>query len=115
MLDKSVLGNKIRNIRLKTGYNQTEFGRRIGISKQALSSIERGVYWPGIDTLENIAVLCSVSLNDFSEVFSDANKISENREKYIRFSEREIRLIHRFRLLREDHKKALEIILHIQE
>lgn len=65
MLDKSVLGEKVKMAREWTGLNQTEFGKKIGISKQALSSIERGVYWPGVDTLETIAVLCGLTLNDF--------------------------------------------------
>ena len=115
MLDKSILGRKIKSLRQQMGYSQTEFGKKIGISKQALSSIERGVYWPGIDTLENIAVLCRVTLNSFSDISSDVYKVAERCAPYADFTERENRLIHRFRLLREDQKKAVEIILYIHE
>lgn len=115
MFDKKALGEKIKMAREWTGLNQTEFGKKIGISKQALSSIERGVYWPGVDTLEAIAVLCGMTLNDFSEEFTTCQKIAEKREKYDTFTDRERQLVNRFRLLREDQKKALEILLHIQD
>ena len=90
-------------------------GKKIGISKQALSSIERGVYWPGVDTLETIAVLCGLTLNDFSEEFSDNSKIWKKRTEFNDITDRERKLINRFRLLREDQRKALEVILHIQD
>ena len=115
MLDKSVLGEKVKMAREWTGLNQTEFGKKIGISKQALSSIERGVYWPGVDTLETIAVLCGLTLNDFSEEFSDNSKIWKKRTEFNYITDRERKLINRFRLLREDQRKALEVILHIQD
>ena len=84
MLDKLVLGKKIKEARQRTGLNQSEFGRKIGISKQALSSIERGLYWPGIDTLENISVLCGLTLNDFSDKFNSSYKILEKKKNIIR-------------------------------
>ncbi len=115
MFDKTTLGLKIKMAREWTGLNQTEFGKKIGISKQALSSIERGVYWPGVDTLENIAVVCGLTLNDFSEEFATEQKIAEKQSEYNVFTDRERKLINRFRLLREDQRKALEVILHIQD
>ena len=115
MLDKLVLGKKIKEARQRTGLNQSEFGKKIGISKQALSSIERGLYWPGLDTLENISALCGLTLNDFSDKFSTPHRILEEREEYNTFTDRERKLIHRFRLLRDDQKRALEILLHINE
>lgn len=115
MFDKKTLGEKIKMAREWTGLNQTEFGKKIGVSKQALSSIERGVYWPGVDTLENIAVVCGLTLNDFSEEFASDRKITEKRAEYNAITDRERRLVNRFRLLREDQRKALEILLHIQD
>lgn len=115
MLEKLVLGQKIKDARQRTGLNQSEFGKMIGISKQALSSIERGLYWPGLDTLENISVLCGLTLNDFSDKFNNNHKISEKTDEYNTFTDRERKLIHRFRLLRNDQKNALEILLHINE
>ena len=115
LFDKKALGEKIKIAREWTGLNQTEFGKKIGVSKQALSNIERGVYWPGIDTLENIAVVCGLTLNDFSEEFTTDRKIEEKRSEYNAITDRERRLVNRFRLLREDQRKALEILLHIQD
>lgn len=113
MLDKLILGKKIKEARQRTGLNQSEFGKKVGISKQALSSIERGLYWPGLDTLENISALCGMTLNDFSDKFSSPHKLSEKIEEYYTITDRERKLINRFRLLRDDQKKALEILLHI--
>ena len=101
--------------RKSTGLNQTEFGKKIGVSKQALSSIERGVYWPSIDTLEAIAVFCGLTLNDFSEEFTNNTIIKKRKSEYNNITDRERKLINRFRLLREDQRKALEVILHIQD
>ena len=115
MLDKLILGMKIKEARQRTGLNQSEFGKKIGISKQALSSIERGLYWPGLDTLENISILCGLTLNDFSDKFCTPLKVSETIDEYNMFTDRERKLIHRFRLLRDDQKKALEILLHIND
>ena len=115
MLDKKVLGEKVKAAREWTGLNQTEFGKKIGISKQALSSIERGVYWPGVDTLEAIAVISGITLNDFSEEFATNKKIWDNKTEYNTITDRERKLVNRFRLLREDQRKALEILLHIQD
>lgn len=115
MLDKKALGEKVKAAREWTGLNQTEFGKKIGISKQALSSIERGVYWPGVDTLEAIAVISGITLNDFSEEFTDSNKVWERKAEYNTITDRERKLVNRFRLLREDQRKAIEVLLHIQE
>ena len=115
MFNKKILGKKVKMARKSTGLNQTEFGKKIGLSKQALSSIERGVYWPSIDTLEAIAVFCGLTLNDFSEEFTDKAKIMKRKSEYNNITDRERKLINRFRLLREDQCKALEVLLHIQE
>ena len=79
MLDKQVLGKNIKEARQKTGLNQSEFGKKIGISKQTLSSIERGLYWSGLNTLENISALCELTLNDYSDKFSNPHKNLEER------------------------------------
>lgn len=115
MFDKKRLGKKVRMARKSTGFNQTEFGKKIGVSKQALSSIERGVYWPSVDTLEAIAVLSGLTLNDFSEEFTDTKKIWKRKTEFNSITDRERKLINRFRLLREDQRKALEVLLHIQD
>ena len=115
MLDKKTLGKRVKEARQWTGLNQEEFSKKIGISKQALSCIERGVHWPGIDTLEAVAVQCGITLNDFSEHFTSNKEIYKKRTEFNEITDRERKLINRFRLLREDQRKALEILLHIQE
>ena len=40
--------NKIRAARLARGLTQTDLAHRAGISRQALSAIESGVYQPGV-------------------------------------------------------------------
>lgn len=113
-MDKKTLGEKIREIRYKTGLNQEEFGRKVGVSKQALSTMERGLYWPDLTVLENVATLGGLTLNDFSDRFITPQRIIEKRAEYNNITDRERQLINRFRELRNDQKRAIEIILHIR-
>ena len=101
-MDKKILGEKIREIRYKTGLNQEEFGRKIGVSKQALSTMERGLYWPDLTVLENVATLGGITLNDFSDRFATPQQIKKNQGEYNNITDRERQLINRFRELRND-------------
>lgn len=43
-----MLTNRVAFLRKQAGYSQTSFGKRIGVSRQAVSLIERGDYNPSI-------------------------------------------------------------------
>lgn len=42
--------NKVRERRTYYGWSQRELARMVGITSGAMSAIERGVHWPGVDT-----------------------------------------------------------------
>lgn len=48
------LGSEIRKLRLKAGLSQEELAQRIGIQRTHLSDIERGIYRPKAETLNDI-------------------------------------------------------------
>lgn len=54
-MNKMELGQKIKEIREAEGISQTELGNRIGLHKQAISRIERGVNSISFEKLEEIA------------------------------------------------------------
>ena len=43
-----MLTNRVAFLRKQAGYSQTSFGKRIGVSRQAVSLIERGDYNPSV-------------------------------------------------------------------
>ena len=48
-------GNHLRGIRLDRKLSQERFAERVGISVDFLSLIERGVYAPSFETIEQMA------------------------------------------------------------
>src|SRR5271157_4360160 len=63
-------GDEIRGLRLARGIKQTVLARQAGISRQALASIEAGVYQPGVAVAIKIARL----LDDSVESLFGANE-----------------------------------------
>lgn len=58
------LSRNIKFLRNKRGWNQTELGDRIEVSKASVSSYEAAVNQPTIDTLVNLAKLFKLSVDD---------------------------------------------------
>lgn len=53
-------GNVAR-LRKEHGYSQEELGKEIGVNKQTISNIERGVRYPTFETLDKIATVLNAS------------------------------------------------------
>ena len=49
------VGDRLREIRVKAGLTQTEFGDIVGLGQRTLSEYERGVNQPGVGRLYLIA------------------------------------------------------------
>lgn len=49
------IGKLLKTLRKEAGFTQEEFGRRIGVSKQAVSNYEADIRRPDYETLEAIA------------------------------------------------------------
>ena len=66
-MTKEEIGNKIRELRLKTGKSQEELGRALSRSHAAVSDIERGKTDLSVTDLYTIANFLDVSVTEFLE------------------------------------------------
>ena len=72
---KLPLLNRLKEYRSKLGINQTELGKRAGVSRQTISLIERGDYSPSVTLALKIAKICQVTVEDIFEYrFYDKDK-----------------------------------------
>lgn len=81
MLNSTIIGNKIAEVRKKNNLSQAELANKISISPQAVGKWERGESMPDITTLNRLAEMFGVDLNYFSESFQSAKNEKQN-EKY---------------------------------
>lgn len=58
------LYNRLKEYRAKNGINQSEMGRLVGVSRQTISQIERGDYFPSVVLAIKIARCFNVSVED---------------------------------------------------
>ena len=56
--------NRLKEYRSKLGINQTELGKRAGVSRQTISLIERGDYSPSVTLALKLAKICRVTVED---------------------------------------------------
>ena len=61
------LYNRLKEYRAKIKVNQTEMGNLVGVSRQTISQIERGDYFPSVTLALKIAKVLNVSVE---EIFS---------------------------------------------
>ena len=61
--------NRLKEYRSKLGINQTELGKRAGVSRL----IERGDYSPSVTLALKIAKICQVTVEDIFEYKEDEN------------------------------------------
>ena len=57
------LADNIIALRKQNGFSQEEFAEKIGVSRQAVSSWERGIATPDVETLNALAKLFDVDLS----------------------------------------------------
>ena len=58
------LKNRLKEYRAKTGVNQSDMGRLVGVSRQTISMIERGDYSPSVTLALKIARYFGVHVED---------------------------------------------------
>ena len=56
--------NRIEEIRKERGILQEELAKNLGVSRQTISSLERGRYNPSIFLAHNIAVFFGMTIED---------------------------------------------------
>ncbi|RSK28839.1 XRE family transcriptional regulator [Bacillus sp. HMF5848] len=62
-VDKKVIGNYIKALRIRKDFNQEELAFRLNISREALSKIETGTHHPSFDTTARLRYLFNVDVN----------------------------------------------------
>ncbi len=65
------LNNRLKEHRARLGINQSELGKRSGVSRQTISLIERGDYSPSVTLALKLAGIFEVSVED---IFSYADE-----------------------------------------
>mgnify|MGYP002514174137 CR=1 FL=1 len=58
------MNNRIEEIRKEKGINQDELAKTLGVSRQTISSLERGRYNPSITLAYKIAKLFELNIED---------------------------------------------------
>lgn len=58
------LENKLKEYGARLGINQSELGKRSGVSRQTISLIERGDYSPSVTLALKLAHIFNVSVED---------------------------------------------------
>ena len=61
------ISEKIKRHRKENGLSQGEFGRLLGVSAQAVFKWERGICYPDITFLPNLAKILGCRVEDFFE------------------------------------------------
>lgn len=91
-LDSKYIGIRILQKRKENGFSQEELSEKIGISKNHLSSIERGIYTP---TTKLIIELCNVlgETPDYYLIGKITNEANEILTLLKKFPEKDQRII----------------------
>ena len=66
-MKKIIVAEKIIEFRRKKQLTQGEFGNLLGVTAQAISKWERGVCYPDITVLPDLAEMLGCTVNDFFE------------------------------------------------
>ncbi len=56
--------NRVKELRAREGFNQTELAKRAGISRQTVSLIERNNFMPSVLTAVSIARILKENVED---------------------------------------------------
>ena len=63
-----MLGEKVRNLRLKMGLTQEELAERSDLTKGFISQVENNNTSPSIDTMEGIVAALGITMADFFKI-----------------------------------------------
>lgn len=99
MDSKKVIGDKLRELRIKRGMRQREVAKQLGIAREEISYIERGVRNISLTRLEELLKIYGLSLSSFFEdkeeidilkvmIFGNTKNLTEEDKKNIAFAKR---------------------------
>lgn len=128
-MNKIIIGTRIRYERQKAGLTLEELGNKVGVSKQCLSGWEHGRNMPDVVTLYRMSKLFDITIEDFlfelpDTAISAPNKsyiVNHNTETVhdpsissLILSPKEEILIHKYRALSTERRKAVEVLYGIR-
>ena len=73
--------NRLKEYRSRLNMNQTELGKKAGVSRQTISLIERGDYSPSVTLALKLAMICEVQVEDIFRYEEDERNESEEDEQ----------------------------------
>lgn len=111
MVDNTYIADKIKITRESMGLTQEEFGALIGVSKQSISSWEKGRNLPDIIQINVIASLAGKSLSEF---FNDGISGMFKTPMTNDFTKKEFQIINKLRAMHPEKRKAFEVILGVR-
>ena len=65
--------NRLKEYRSRLNMNQTELGKKAGVSRQTISLIERGDYSPSVTLALKLAKICQVTVEDIFSYTEEEN------------------------------------------
>ena len=68
------LVNHLKEQRARLGINQAQMGKLAGVSRQAISLIERGDYSPSVTLALKLAQICQVQVEDIFSYLEDEDE-----------------------------------------
>lgn len=115
------LGEIIKQYRSEHGYSMLEFANRCGISKQYVSFLEKNMnpkngnpISPSVDTIKKVAAGMGVSANAiFNQLDADI-VIRWKKEDPIPFTDHELSMILKYRILDDLGQKTVDAVLDLQ-
>ncbi|MCJ8009791.1 helix-turn-helix domain-containing protein [Lederbergia wuyishanensis] len=84
-----LIGNKIKNLRLKKGLTQEELGERTDLSKGYISQLERDLSSPSIDTFFNILEVLGCTPKQFFDEEEREQKVVYREEDQTQYKDDE--------------------------
>lgn len=75
---KKVVGEKIKEARIKKGLTQKELSEKTGLSRSYISDMENGRYIPSVKTLLTVAKELKVNLNFLTKIDGNTSGVDKN-------------------------------------
>lgn len=78
------LGQKIAELREKQDLTQTDLARRLDLTTEYISLLERGLRSPSLKILENLEMILGASLQTLLDISPDKIKDEKKRQKMVK-------------------------------
>lgn len=73
--------NRLKEYRSRLGINQTELGKKAGVSRQTISLIERGDYSPSVTLALKLAKICETTVEEIFIYVEEQSGVREDNDE----------------------------------